>query len=442
MQSEPDLISTFSDFQLHESLLTAIERMGFSQPTSVQQQAIPAALLGKDLLVSAETGSGKTAAFLIPSLQRLLSSPTSLYGTRVLILTPTRELAKQIFAQCQLLSELTPLKTGIITGGEEFKPQQTALRRNAHIIIATPGRLLEVMEQSVADFSHLNVLVLDEADRMLDMGFTDAVLGIIKHCNPQRQTLLFSATLTHYGVIKVADKVLKNHQVIALNTLHDGHSNIDQQIVLADDPAHKQKLLSWLLTNETHDKALVFTNTRNKAIELHEQLRKQNLRVGLLHGEMEQKDRNRMMELFREGIINIILSTDLAARGLDVKGINLVINHDVPRNAIDYIHRIGRTGRADAQGRAITLVKNTEWNLMSGIQRFLHQKFAIQTIKELAGSYQGPKKVKSSGKAVGGKKRVETKKKAPAEKIKIRHRDQKNIGKRRQPSPKNDLVEK
>ncbi|MGZ8163727.1 MAG: DEAD/DEAH box helicase, partial [Methylobacter sp.] len=357
------------------------------------------------------------------------------FGTRALILAPTRELARQTFTQCQQLTEFTSLKVGLVTGGDDFKHQQGMIRRNAEIIISTPGRLLELIEQESPDFSHLEVLILDEADRMLDMGFSEDVLAIAERCNTQRQTLLFSATMTHYGVIKIADRILKNHKVVALNTLYDGHSNIEQQIVLADDNEHKQKLLAWLLLNEAYDKALVFTNTRIKANELRGPLRGQKLRVGVLHGEMDQKDRNRMMELFREGEVNIMIATDLAARGLDVKGINLVINFDIPRNGVDYIHRIGRTGRVDELGLTVALVKSTEWNLMAGIERFLKQKLKRRNIKELEGKYKGPKKLKASGKAVGTKKKIEPKK-AVADKIKIRHRDQKNIGKRRVPDNK------
>jgi superfamily II DNA/RNA helicase len=401
----------------------------------VQLQAIPPALEHKDLLVSAETGSGKTAAFLLPTLQHLLTSPSGKSGTRALVLTPTRELAQQIFKHCQQLAEFTDLKIGLVTGGDDFRLQQNMLRRNTEIVIATPGRVLELMEQEIPDFSNLEVLILDEADRMLDMGFSEDVLNIANHCNEKRQTLLFSATLTHFGVIKMADKVLKDHKVIALNTLHDGHRNIEQQIVLADDNDHKLKLLTWLLQNETYDKALVFTNSRNQAILLQGPLRGKKLRVGLLHGEMDQKDRNRMMELFRDGEIKIMLATDLAARGLDVKGINLVVNFDVPRNGINYIHRIGRTGRVDELGLTIALVKHTEWNLMSGIERFLKQKFKHRTIKELEGKYKGPKKLKASGKSTGGKLKTEPKK-AAVEKVKIRDRDKKNIGKRRVPTVK------
>jgi superfamily II DNA/RNA helicase len=430
-----DKTPSFSDLSLDEQLVSAVKKMGFEQPSPVQLQAIPPALEHKDLLVSAETGSGKTAAFLLPTLQHLLTSPSGKSGTRALVLTPTRELAQQIFKHCQQLAEFTDLKIGLVTGGDDFRLQQNMLRRNTEIVIATPGRVLELMEQEIPDFSNLEVLILDEADRMLDMGFSEDVLNIANHCNEQRQTLLFSATLTHFGVIKMADKVLKNHKVIALNTLHDGHRNIEQQIVLADDNDHKLKLLTWLLQNETYDKALVFTNSRNQAILLQGPLRGKKLRVGLLHGEMDQKDRNRMMELFRDGEIKIMLATDLAARGLDVKGINLVVNFDVPRNGINYIHRIGRTGRVDELGLTIALVKHTEWNLMSGIERFLKQKFKHRAIKELEGKYKGPKKLKASGKSTGGKLKTEPKK-AAVEKIKIRDRDKKNIGKRRIPTVK------
>ncbi len=434
-----DKTPSFSDLALDEQLLSAVKKMGFEQPTPVQQKAIPLAMEHKDLLVSAETGSGKTAAFLLPTLHHLLVLPTKKTGTRALVLTPTRELAQQTFKQCQQLTEFTDLKTGLITGGDDFRLQQNMLRRNTEIVIATPGRVLELMEQEIPDFSNLEVLILDEADRMLDMGFSEDVLTIANSCNAGRQTLLFSATLTHFGVIKMADKVLKNHDIVALNTLHDGHRNIEQQIVLADDNDHKLKLLTWLLQNETYDKALVFTNSRIQADALRGPLRGQKLRVGVLHGEMDQKDRNRMMELFREGEVKVMLATDLAARGLDIKGINLVINFDVPRNGINYIHRIGRTGRVDELGLTIALVKHTEWNLMSGIERFLKQKFKQRSIKELEGKYKGPKKLKASGKATGGKKKIEPKK-AAAEKVKIRHRDKKNIGKRRAPTAKPDIT--
>jgi ATP-dependent RNA helicase SrmB len=426
----------FTEFGLDDRLLKAINKVGYETPTPVQQQAIPPILAHRDCLVSAETGSGKTAAYLLPALQQLLALPAKPIGVQVLILCPTRELAQQIFGQCQQFSEFTSIKTGLITGGSDFKKQQAALTHDTQIIIATPGRLLEHFQLETHYFQHLSLLILDEADRMLDMGFSDDVLAIVEKCNKERQTLLFSATLTHFGVIKMADKVLKQHKIVALNTLHDGHSNITQQLILADDHDHKLKMLAWLLENESYDKALVFANTRLRAQELYETMRSKGLRAGLLHGEMDQKDRNRIMSLYRDGVVNNLMATDLAARGLDIKGINLVINFDMPRNGIDYIHRIGRTGRADEQGTTIALVKHTEWNLMSGIERFLQQQFIRRTIKELAGSYQGPKKLKTSGKAVGSKDNKEPVKKAVVKKVKVRDRDKKNVGKRRMPSNK------
>lgn len=423
-------MSDFKTFALDPKLLQAIQDLGFTTPTPVQQHAIPEALTGKDLLVSAKTGSGKTAAFLLPMLQRLLHSDAQT-GTRALILVPTRELARQIFSQCELLTAHTDLTVGLITGGEDFKRQEKALNKDTDIIVATVGRLLDHL--NYRDLDTLQVLILDEADRMLDMGFSDDVLSIVKQCHADKQTLLFSATLNHYGVIKIADKILTDPKIIALNTLQDQHHNLEQQIILADDNEHKQKQLLWLLQHESFDKAIVFTNSRAQANELEHPLRATGLRAAVLHGDMEHKERKRVMQLFQDGVINIIIATDLAARGLDIQGINLVINFEVPRNGVAYIHRIGRTGRADQFGTSITLVKHTEWNLMSSIERFLKQQFQRRTIEELAGSYKGPKALKKSGKAVGTKNKKDDKKKTKP-KPKIRERDKKNIGKRRVPS--------
>ena len=426
----------FTKLGLSDPLLRAIADAGYTTPSPIQLQAIPAVLNGHDLLAAAQTGTGKTAGFALPILHRLSQHN---YGAnrpvRVLILTPTRELAAQVGESVTKYgAHLHPrLKTEIVFGGVKINPQMMRLRGGVDVLVATPGRLLDLVGQNALKLDKVETLVLDEADRMLDMGFSEDVLTIINTCNTQKQTLLFSATLSHSGVIKMANKVLTNYGTIVLNSLQDGHRNIEQQIVLADDGDHKQKLLAWLLLNESYDKALVFTNTRLNADALRGPLRGQKLRVGVLHGEMDQKDRNRMMELFRDGSVNIMIATDLAARGLDIKGINLVINFDVPRNGINYVHRIGRTGRVDELGLAITLVKHTEWNLMSGIERFLKQKFTRKNIKELQGSYKGPKKTKGSGKSVGSKTKIEPKKVAP-EKIKVRHRDAKNVGKRRVPT--------
>jgi ATP-dependent RNA helicase SrmB len=429
------LPTDFLSFNLHSALQNALSKNGFETPTPVQQRTIPACLERQNLLVSAKTGSGKTLAFLLPTLHHLLVNPNYYAGTRALVLVPTRELAQQIFLQCQQLLDGTSLKVGLITGGEDFKKQENLLRRSTAIVIATPGRVLELLTLDNQPFESLETLILDEADRMLDMGFSEDVLTIAKQCNENRQTLLFSATLTHAGVLKMADKILKKFELIALNTLRDELPHIQQQIVLADDNPHKEQLLAWLLLNETFEKALVFSNSRAQAEALCDPVRAKGVRAIVLHGEMDQKERQRVMKLFRDGVVNVLIATDLAARGLDIKGIQLVINFEVPRNGINYIHRIGRTGRSDETGLTITLVKHTEWNLMAGIERFLRQSFIRRNIKELAGKFQGPKKLKASGKTVGGKKKVEIKKEKP-EKVKIRYRDQKNVGKRRAPSVK------
>lgn len=411
---------SFTAFELAAPLVQAITAIGFEQPRPVQLAAIPPALAGRDLLVSAETGSGKTAAFLLPTLQRLLDKPSERYGTRALVLVPTRELAQQIFQQCQQMLAFSSLRAGLITGGADFRQQQTLLRNNVEIIIATPGRVLELMAVQTPDFSHLDVLILDEADRMLDMGFSDALQQIAAQCSPERQTLLFSATLNHEGILRIADSVLRDPEMLGLNTLQDEHANITQQMILADDTAHKQRLLVWLLKNDTFTKALVFTNSRAQADSLSGTLQTNQVRCGVLHGDMDQKNRNRIMALYRNGVIDVLLATDLAARGLDIAGVDLVVNFDIPRTGIHYLHRIGRTGRGDAQGTAINLVKSTEWNLLASIERFLKQHCKRRTIQGLEGQYTGPKKLKASGKAAGSKKKKLAKKAAAAKKGKKR----------------------
>jgi len=432
----PKVMPLLSSFPLHPRLLQTLDALGLHEATPIQQQAIPVALERRDLIASAETGSGKTFAFLLPTLDHLLNTPAPDSGTRVLILVPTRELAHQILTQGQKLTSGTRLQIGLITGGESFKFQRALFRKNPEIIVATPGRLLEHQEQGTPDFSDLEVLILDEADRMLDMGFSEDVLSITGQCSRTRQTLLFSATLSHRGLKGMTDTLLRDPATISLSTVRDRHANITQQIIPADDKIHKQGLLSWLLQHESYAKALVFTNTRLQADALGPELRKQGLRAGVLHGDMSQDERNQMMAFLRQGTVKILVATDVAARGLDIKGVDLVINFDMARSGKDYVHRIGRTGRAGKQGLAISLITHQEWNLMTGIERYLKHEFERRTIREIAGKYRGPKKLKSSGKAAGGKKKPVTDRveRDHAKKPKQRLRDRKNIGKRRQPS--------
>ncbi len=421
----------FSHLSLHRLLLKTLKEQNFRDPTPVQAEAIPLALEGYDLQVNSETGSGKTVAYLLPALHHLLTTAKPDAGTRALVLVPTRELAKQVFTVCQTLIKHTRLDVALITGGENFEEQVEILMGYPSIVIATTGRLIEHLGIGSPDFDDLDVLVLDEADRMLDMGFSDDVLAIAQACNPERQTLLFSATLNNKWLPTIAKKVLREPEVLTVSGGREQHANISEQVILADDELHKQRMLLWLLNNETFDKAIVFTNSREGADKLSGAMLKKRKRIGVLHGEVDQVKRTRVMTLLREGKIDTLIATDVAARGLDIEGVDLVVNYDMPRRGDDYVHRIGRTGRAGKQGTAITFVKSTEWNLKASVERYLKHTFEPRVIPGFKANYSGPKKLRASGKAMGRKK---DKKKPTAKKIKQRKRNKVSVGKRRQPS--------
>ena len=409
---DPDM--SFVEFGLNDRLLKALDKHELTHPTEVQQAAIPPAMYGEDLMVGAETGSGKTAAFVLPMLDRLLLKDARNSGTRALILVPTRELAKQVFKQVKQLSSFSHLETGLIVGGEDYKYQKVILRKNPEIIIATPGRLLEHIEKKATDFDDLELLVLDEADRMLDMGFSDDVLNIVSHCDIDRQTLFFSATLKAQKVLRLGEQILSNPKTLVLNERKNQQAQINQLYVVADDDRHKERLVTWLLANETYEKCLVFTNTRESTQALGEHLGQHQDLVAYLHGEMDQKERNAIMGAFRHGKAKILVATDVASRGLDIAGVDLVINFHMARNGDDYVHRIGRTGRAGATGTAISLITANEWNLKASISKYLDVTMEAKTIKGLEGQYKGPKKVKSNGKAFGKKKKKKPVDKATA----------------------------
>lgn len=393
----------FAELLLDQRLLKSVDKMGFEKPTPVQQQAIPLALEGRDLLVSAATGSGKTAAFLLPILQGMIKNPPPKEGTRALVIVPTRELARQIGKECEKLASYCGIKVGVITGGQEFKVQRALLRRDPEILIGTPGRMLELVKEGSTLFTNLEYLVLDEADRLFEMGFDEDVLAIIAQCNEARQTMLLSATLP--GGVRRLMQVLNNPARVMVNDGREEHSSIRQQYVLADDDKHKEKLLLWLLENETFERALVFANTRDMATHLSGVMRYRGQRAGYLHGEVKQDVRNSTTTAFRDGKIKVLIASDVASRGLDVKGIDLVINFDMARKGDDYVHRIGRTGRAGETGLAVALIAPNEWNLKASIERYLNIKMEARKVKEFPGHYKGPKKVKASGKAATSNKR-------------------------------------
>ncbi|WP_353296111.1 DEAD/DEAH box helicase [Thalassolituus maritimus] len=398
-------ISVFAGSELHPRLIAGLEKQSITDATDVQQEVIPEILRGSDVQVCAETGSGKTLAYLLPVMQKLLTVEAPESATRALVLVPTRELARQVLKDAKRMTDMNHLDAGVLTGGEEFKYQAAVLRKNPEILIATPGRLVDHLKRQTAELGDVEFLVLDEADRMLDMGFSEDMELIVSKCGTQRQTLMLSATLRHEGVGRAARSWLKDPIEITTKGIQESHDGITQQRILADDNAHKDRLLTWLLANETYDKAIVFVNKRTEAERLSEFLRRHREGIAVLHGDMTQDERNYVMQSVREGRRNILVATDVAARGLDVEGLDLVINYDLARKGDEYIHRIGRTGRAGRSGLAISLIAPSEWNLKAAIERYIQQEMASRTIKDLKAKYTGPKKVKASGKAAGTKKK-------------------------------------
>ena len=308
----------FSELPLHERLLKALAELSFQQPTEVQQQAIPTAIEGRDLYVIAQTGSGKTAAYVLPILQRLMQDDSKPLAPRGLILVPTRELARQVLKDIAALAQFTFLKAEQVTGGEDFKVQAARLRKNPDIVVATPGRALEQLTAGNLELTAVQTLVLDEADRMLDMGFSEDVGKLAEACPEQRQTMLFSATKGNRGLQRMIDTVLTEPQILELNSVRDDTPSITQQVIPADDNAHKEAMLKWLMLNQGEGKTIVFTNTRVMADRINGVLRALDLRVYVLHGEKDQKDRYMAVERFKQGANGILVATDVAARGLDI----------------------------------------------------------------------------------------------------------------------------
>ncbi|MFZ5561927.1 MAG: DEAD/DEAH box helicase [Pseudomonadota bacterium] len=375
---------SFSSLNLHESVQRALAAAGYTEPTPVQAQAIPPALAGHDLIVSAQTGTGKTAAFMLPALSAIADeSRKPGRGPRMLVLTPTRELAQQVTAAAQKYgSEQKNLRTVSVLGGMPFPAQNRLLARPYDILVATPGRLLDHMNRGRIVFERLEMLVLDEADRMLDMGFIDDVEQIAAACPAERQTLLFSATFED-RMAKLAATLLKNPQRIDIAGHQTKHESIAQKAYYADDQDHKKKLLMHMLSGVDVNQAIVFAGTRVDADALADELAQFGFPVDSLHGDMKQSSRNRTLTSLRSGRTKVLVATDVAARGLDVPGISHVINYDLPKNAEDYVHRIGRTGRAGRNGIACSLVGPRDRSVLRRIEHFLQQKLDIETVEGL-----------------------------------------------------------
>ena len=371
-------IESFQSFQLAAPLMQGLSASGFTQPTQIQARAIPVAMAGRDLMASAQTGTGKTAAFVLPALQRLLTVKAKPgRGPRVLILTPTRELAGQVEQVIRQLGRATRLRSGTIVGGLSYGPQERMLRNGLDLLVATPGRLIDHIQQGLADFSRLELFVLDEADRMLDMGFVKPVSQIAAELPAERQTLLFSATLEG-EVEKIAGRLLRDPARISLATAKVRHEAIDQQLHMTSSPEHKHALLRKLLDDPTLTQAIVFTATKRGADRLAKRLNGHGHACAPLHGNMRQGARQRTVDSLRSGKVRILVATDVAARGIDLLGVSHVINFDLPTVAEDYIHRIGRTGRNGASGTAISLVGPADRGKLGNIERLTGHRMERQ----------------------------------------------------------------
>jgi superfamily II DNA/RNA helicase len=382
---------TFADLKLNDTLVKTITNAGYVSPTPVQMQSIPAAIEGHDLLVSAQTGSGKTAAFLLPALEKLQArSDKPGKGPRVLVLTPTRELAQQIEKNAQIYGEnMKWLRTVTLVGGTSFGYQTRALNRPIDIIVATPGRLMDHMRQGRIDFSRLEMLILDEADRMLDMGFVDDIETIVAATPDDRQTLLFSATLD--GIVgNIARKITNEPQSIEIERVQE-ESRIEEQLIYSDDFRHKDRLLDHILRDANIDQCVIFTATKAFTEQLADQLYEKGYAAECLHGDMPQSWRNRTLNNLRTGRTKILVATDVAARGIDVPTITHVINYDLPKQAEDYVHRIGRTGRAGRSGIAITFAEVKEYMKVSKIERYLKRQLPEAEIAGLEATRRKPK---------------------------------------------------
>ena len=392
----------FADLNLDKNILSALQAAGYDSPTPIQAQSIPAALADKDIMASAQTGSGKTAAFLLPSLQKIVKrSEKPGKGPRVLVLTPTRELAAQVEKNAQIYAKnMKWVRSVTLVGGSSFGQQIKAMSKPIDIIVATPGRLMDHMRSGRVDFDRLEVLILDEADRMLDMGFIDDIETIVAATPEDRQTLLFSATWDG-AVGKLARKLTKNPEVIEIER-EDKQGKIDEQLLYCDDKNHKNRLLDHILRDANIDQCVIFTSTKAMTEVLADELYEKGFAANCLHGDMPQGWRNRTLMDLRKGRCKILVATDVAARGIDVPTITHVINYDLPKQAEDYVHRIGRTGRAGRSGLAISFAEVNEYMAVHKIERYIGRKLPEITIEGLEPTRKRNKNAERKPRGKGG----------------------------------------
>lgn len=390
-QTQPDLgnlpTANFADFQLDPKILKAVADQGYTQATPIQAKAIPVVLEGKDVMGAAQTGTGKTAAFILPIIQQLLpnanaSTSPARHPIRALILTPTRELSDQVADNASLYAKHTDLRTAVVFGGVDIKPQAMLLRAGVEILIATPGRLLDHLGSKTADLSQVQILVLDEADRMLDMGFLPDLQRIINLIPAQRQTLLFSATFSP-EIKKLAQTYLRNPITIEVARQNAAADTV-KQVVHFVKSENKRAAIVTILQNRVkagHTKqCIIFTNSRLGCARLAIALERDGIKAAAIHGDKSQSERMLTLEAFKSGAIDALVATDVAARGLDIPDMPCVINHELPFSAEDFIHRIGRTGRAGSSGDAIALVDDSEKRLLEDIEKLMKRKLPISAL--------------------------------------------------------------
>lgn len=378
---------SFEQMGLADSFLTSIQALGYTQPTSVQSALIPSAMSGGDWIVASRTGSGKTAAFLLPALQKIINATSGgknnpANAPFALVLCPTRELAQQVAADAiNLVKNTRGLRIATVVGGSSYFKQKQGLK-GAHLVVATPGRLLDWVQQGGINLSQLQTLILDEADRMLDLGFTDEITAIADACEHREQTLMFSATFTPRET-RLAAALMIDPQEIMLASVTEKHTNITQHLQWADNSHHQQKLLMHWLQDETMDQAVVFASTQIDTERLADELVAMGISAASLHGAMPQMVRNRRLDALRKGKTKILVATDVAARGIDVPTVTHVFNYGLPMKAEDYVHRIGRTGRAGREGVAVTFAQRSDGFKIRQIERYINSKINVTQVAGL-----------------------------------------------------------
>ncbi|HVL77167.1 MAG TPA: DEAD/DEAH box helicase, partial [Noviherbaspirillum sp.] len=407
-QNAPSTVR-FTDFGLSPDILRALEDQGYEYPTPIQAQAIPVVLQGRDVMGAAQTGTGKTAGFSLPIIQLLLkhantSMSPARHPVRALILTPTRELADQVADNVKAYSRHTPLRATVVFGGVDMAPQTAALRGGVEIVIATPGRLLDHVQQKTVNLGQTEIFVMDEADRMLDMGFLPDLQRIINLLPKERQNLMFSATFSP-EIKKLANSFLKSPVLIEVARSNATAENVTQILYKVDEEDAKRDAVAHIIRERQLKQVIVFSNTKIGASRLSRHLEKEGINASAIHGDKTQQERMAALEAFKQGGIEVLVATDVAARGLDIAELPCVINFDLPYNAEDYVHRIGRTGRAGASGDAISLYTDKDARLLADIEKLTKQSIKRLELTGFAPARGGERRRREGGREGGREER-------------------------------------